>query len=265
MYCTRCGRKLEEGEVCTCTQNQQTPHMRPEHMERKIEGEGFSEKSTKDAEWAKEKGTQAVSAAKDILGQMLQIIKSPVSKTEEMAANNSKTEGLRLIITKAIAFVAIVVIIIARINSELAGWGDIKIPYMSLIFITAVMTFGIDWIEALLLRVFTGVFKGISPSNSMYAVVGTRTVYELTTFIVTAVLWMCSQSVAMFVGGALLLLTFYVEAAAYRAAVDMNEDKKVFAFFIAKLCTFIIAVIVVLLIGRGAISNLSDLSYYLNY
>ena len=23
MYCTRCGRKLEEGEVCTCTQENQ--------------------------------------------------------------------------------------------------------------------------------------------------------------------------------------------------------------------------------------------------
>ena len=27
MYCTKCGRKLEDGEVCTCTQKAQVPHM----------------------------------------------------------------------------------------------------------------------------------------------------------------------------------------------------------------------------------------------
>ncbi|CBL23500.1 hypothetical protein [Blautia obeum] len=27
MYCTKCGRKLEDGEVCTCTQKTQAPHM----------------------------------------------------------------------------------------------------------------------------------------------------------------------------------------------------------------------------------------------
>ena len=127
------------------------------------------------------------------------------------------------------------------------------------------MTLGIDWIEALLLKAVTGLFKGVSTSNAMYTVVGTRTVYEVMTLIVTAVLWICSESIAMFVGGALLLLTVYVEAASYRAAVDMNEDKKAFAFFIAKLCMFIVAVILILLIGKDMISSLSDLSYYLNY
>ena len=27
MYCTKCGKKLEDGEVCTCTQKTQAPHM----------------------------------------------------------------------------------------------------------------------------------------------------------------------------------------------------------------------------------------------
>ena len=27
MYCTKCGRKLEDGEVCTCTQKTQVQHM----------------------------------------------------------------------------------------------------------------------------------------------------------------------------------------------------------------------------------------------
>lgn len=46
MYCTKCGRKLEEGEVCTCTQNTQTPHMRPEHMQKRPSFDGFFQKKT---------------------------------------------------------------------------------------------------------------------------------------------------------------------------------------------------------------------------
>ena len=266
MYCTKCGRKLEEGEVCTCRQNTQIPYMRPEYMQKKgTESGNFAQADTKDAEWAKEKGTQAADTIKDILKQMLQIIKRPVTKTAEMAANNSMSEGLRLLITKAVVFVVIICIIINRINSRLDGWTDIKIPYLSLIILTVIMTLGVDWIELLLLKAFSRLFKGNSSANAMYSVVGTRAVYELTVFVITAILGIVSQTAAMFVGGISLLLIVYIEAASYRVAVDMNEDKKVFAFFVAKVCTLIITVLLLLLIGSNIIDSLSNISYYLNY
>lgn len=266
MYCTKCGKKLEEGEICSCTQRRaardaQIPHMRNEQR-RSVISEKIAENG-KNAEWAKEKGTQAAGIAQDIFRQIFQIIRKPVSKTAEMAAGNSRMEGFRLLIAKAAVFVVITCILISRLNRQLGGWAEI--PYMSMCFLTLVLTLGLDWIEVLFLGIFSKAFKGVFSRNAMYAVVGTRTVYELVTLIVAAVLSMCSQFTAILTGGLLLVLTFYVEAAAYRATVDMNEDKKVFAFFIAKICTLVAALILIFLLGQDMINSLSDLSYYLNY
>ena len=90
MYCTKCGRKLEDGEVCTCTQKTQVPHMQadpaqvktPQMEQRQASGEQEQQEKNvfknvhlneKDTEWAREKGTQAAGAAKEICQKMLRM------------------------------------------------------------------------------------------------------------------------------------------------------------------------------------------------
>ena len=131
MYCTKCGRKLEDGEVCTCTQKTQAPHMqadtaqvkkmqieqpgekqfeeyivkpeqtktaqsRQEQTHAQTAGEQETQKkkvfkdvhlNEKDAEWAKEKGTEAAGTIKEIGKKMLCTLKKPVSYAAEMAEN----------------------------------------------------------------------------------------------------------------------------------------------------------------------------------
>jgi len=63
------------------------------------------------------------------------------------------------------------------------------------------------------------------------------------------------------------LLGVYVEFAAYMHVVEMNEDKKAIAFFIAKICTLIIALLVVVTLGKDIlyiISNWNNIGYYMN-
>ena len=59
MYCTKCGRKLEDGEVCTCTQKTQVPHMQASGEQEQQEKNVFKNVhlNEKDTEWAREKGT----------------------------------------------------------------------------------------------------------------------------------------------------------------------------------------------------------------
>ena len=104
MYCTKCGRKLEDGEVCTCTQKTQVPHMQadpaqvktPQMEQRQASGEQEQQEKNvfknvhlneKDTEWAREKGIQAAGAAKEICQKMLRTLKKPVSHAAEMAEN----------------------------------------------------------------------------------------------------------------------------------------------------------------------------------
>lgn len=282
MYCTKCGRKLEDGEVCTCTQKTQVPHMqadpaqvkKPQMEQRQASGEQEQQEKNvfknvhlneKDTEWAREKGTQAAGAAKEICQKMLRTLKKPVSHAAEMAENADGNDGFKIIVTKAVLLTVIMLIVAVSIGKKLQGW--IEIPYGNVLLMMVAVTLGADWLETALLRFFNGVFKGNASKNAMYAVVGTRAVYDLATILVTVILFKFVDVIALGIGAALVLLSAYVEFAAYIHVVEMDEDKKAIAFFIAKICTLIIVALVVVALGKDIlyiITNWNNLGYYMN-
>lgn len=282
MYCTKCGRKLEDGEVCTCTQKTQVPHMqadpaqvkKPQMEQRQASGEQEQQEKNvfknvhlneKDTEWAREKGTQAAGAAKEICQKMLRTLKKPVSHAAEMAENADGNDGFKIIVTKAVLLTVIMLIVAVSIGKKLQGW--IEIPYGNVLLMMVAVTLGADWLETALLRFFNGVFKGNASKNAMYAVVGTRAVYDLATILVTVILFKFVDVIALGIGAALVLLSAYVEFAAYIHVVEMDEDKKAIAFFIAKICTLIIVALVVAALGKDIlyiITNWNNLGYYMN-
>lgn len=282
MYCTKCGRKLEDGEVCTCTQKTQVPHMQadpaqvktPQMEQRQASGEQEQQEKNvfknvhlneKDTEWAREKGTQAAGAAKEICQKMLRTLKKPVSHAAEMAENADGNDGFKIIVTKAVLLTVIMLIVAVSIGKKLQGW--IEIPYGNVLLMMVAVTLGADWLETALLRFFNGVFKGNASKNAMYAVVGTRAVYDLATILVTVILFKFVDVIALGIGAALVLLSAYVEFAAYIHVVEMDEDKKAIAFFIAKICTLIIVALVVVALGKDIlyiITNWNNLGYYMN-
>ena len=282
MSCTKCGRKLEDGEVCTCTQKTQVPHMQadpaqvktPQMEQRQASGEQEQQEKNvfknvhlneKDTEWAREKGTQAAGAAKEICQKMLRTLKKPVSHAAEMAENADGNDGFKIIVTKAVLLTVIMLIVAVSIGKKLQGW--IEIPYGNVLLMMVAVTLGADWLETALLRFFNGVFKGNASKNAMYAVVGTRAVYDLATILVTVILFKFVDVIALGIGAALVLLSAYVEFAAYIHVGEMDEDKKAIAFFIAKICTLIIVALVVAALGKDIlyiITNWNNLGYYMN-
>ena len=123
MYCTRCGRKLEEGEVCTCTQDQKNKKVQekaptqPSNENQNAVGTA-PEQPSKQAEWLQESGTQALKCIKEFLGKVLQILKKPVSETERLAAENTKTTGMQFILVKAAIVLILVLVTAAGIRKE---------------------------------------------------------------------------------------------------------------------------------------------------
>lgn len=219
----------------------------------------------KDTEWAREKGTQAAGAAKEICQKMLRTLKKPVSHAAEMAENADGNDGFKIIVTKAVLLTVIMLIVAVSIGKKLQGW--IEIPYGNVLLMMVAVTLGADWLETSLLRFFNGVFKGNASKNAMYAVVGTRAVYDLATILVTVILFKFVDVIALGIGAALVLLSAYVEFAAYIHVGEMDEDKKAIAFFIAKICTLIIVALVVAALGKDIlyiITNWNNLGYYMN-
>ena len=96
MYCTRCGRKLKEGEVCTCTQDQKNTKVQektptqPSNENQNAVGTA-PEQPPKQAEWLQESGTQALKCIKEFLGKVC---------TDSEKSQFQKQKGLQLKIRK---------------------------------------------------------------------------------------------------------------------------------------------------------------------
>ena len=101
MHCTRCGRKLEEGEVCTCTQDQKNKKVQEKaptqsSNENQKAVETAQEQPSKQAEWLQESGTQALKCIKEFLGKVLQILKKPVQKQKGLQLKIRKQQACNL-------------------------------------------------------------------------------------------------------------------------------------------------------------------------
>ena len=259
MYCTRCGRKLEEGEVCTCTQDQKNKKVQEKaptqsSNENQKAVETAQEQSSKQAEWLQESGTQALKCIKEFLGKVLQILKKPVSETERLAAENTKTTSMQFILVKAAIVLILVLVTTAGIRKEYGGM--IEVPYASVLILTLLTTIGYDCMEAHFMNFFGRAFGGITSVNNMYCVVGVRAVFDFVLMVVTAILSVFSDSLAVCVYLGIMMLIPFVQFASFRAAINADENKKVYAFFVSKLCSILIIGILVYLIGKDTLNDM---------
>lgn len=261
MYCTRCGRELQEGEICTCRQEEaQKKNPEPEIKEEAVQKENTEDVRRREAVQQAEEKIQKLAAKLDgksvdtdaikeksgeIAGKLkkgfldiARVWKNPVEVTREWVEEDRKKNGLKYMIIKAVLVLMIALCASAYLMSNLGYLGSyIGIPYGSILFLVLVFTIGADLLETVLLDILGKAFHGKAKSNAMFAVVGVRVVYDLTILVATAILVLLTEKLGWYVGGALLLLEVYVEFAAYGVSIDMEESRKIYAYFFAKLGT----------------------------
>ena len=156
---------------------------------------------SREAEWLNEKKNAFVAVTKNMFSEILPILKRPVGRVREIAASNSPAVGLEFLVTKLVVTILIGLFIILRLKSALnTPYGDVsqyvKIPYFQLFLIAVIFTIGIDLLNALLLKVFAGVFGGSASVSAMINVVGARAMYDCIFIIVGGIRWdffLCRQ------------------------------------------------------------------------
>ena len=365
MFCTKCGRKLEEGEICTCQQPKSAPKMQPQakvdpqpvkkeqteepktvdsqkgpsasQQNQKTETQsqsaqqqnaGYQQRQqyqqnanyqqrqqyqqnanyqqrqqyqqntnyqqgqqyqqntnyqqnmnyqqgnmrgSREAEWAREKGTEALGSAKTFLGAAGSVLKRPVSEAVRMSSDCTGKSGLRFITVKAI-FTTIIVLILSmvtagKIASASNGYFslfDIKMPYLTLIVLSLIATIGFDMIKVGIMTMMTKAFGGSAAPKAMYSVVGVQAVFDLLITAVICVLMIISPSIATVVAFTLGLvyaigLTPFVGYASYTAVTNMDKDKRVYAFWIIIILLVIVALVIGLLVGVGVVEKIESI------
>lgn len=280
-FCTKCGKRLEEGEVCSCVRQAAPPQPEAVQPNVPVSAEGAAAPQqgavagdqappqqtnayqappqqantyqapngqyaqgnarTKEAEWVSQKGSQVLSEAKNIFAEILPLLERPVTHTSKIASKNSKAVGAEFIGAKAVIVLLIMLFIISKIKEVMGLFGGIvEIPYVNLVLAALLLTAGLDCLEALLLKVFSGVLNILTNTNAMFTVVGTRALYDALIMVVTSIFALVSAQLAFMFYGITSLILPYVQFGGYRAVVQGDEDKKVYAFFIAKACMLII-------------------------
>lgn len=277
-FCTKCGRKLEEGEVCTCQQENnnysepqkvaanevesQTTEPQPERWDggqqtaNQTQNETVSQTSekTKEAEWISQKSTIVVNETKNVFAKIIPLLKHPVTETKKIADGKSSIPGIEFIAIKAAVVLIFIIIMLAKMDSALGGF--VEIPTVTIIIMAILLTLGADCLEALMLKVFSGVLNGVTEQSAMFSVVGTRALYETLIYIVAGIVCFISANFGIIIIALTSILLPIVEFGSYRVLVQTSEDRKVYAYFIAKVIMAVISYIVIYLCGKEVLSSI---------
>ena len=304
-FCTRCGKKLEDGEVCTCSQqsipnqplqtgsnpNQQAaarmgqqtdpnvnqqyrqpgpgmgqqagPNMNQQYRQ---PGPGMGQQAGPNVNQqyrqvppnvsqyqsyqrraARMQGTDVKAEAKNIAAKALFMFKKPVTGARQFT-NPGSIMGIELIAVKAVLSLILVIlttaILFGKVNKLAGGFlGDLglKAPYFQLIVMTLFLTAGLDFLDALLLKLLSGSRK--LNYNCMTINVSVRVVYEIFGTAIGGLfilLGAAMEAVVMMVIGLFVIAGFsiippYAQFAAYYVVVDNTENGKVFRYVLSKV------------------------------
>ena len=239
-------------------QNQQGPY---NNQGQYYQGNGqYQQQRTKEAEWLYNKKDQLVAGTKNMFSEILPILKAPVTRVKEIADSNNPAVGIEFIATKMVVCLLFLLIVLLKIRGAVSGYSsyiDIKIPYLKSILCVILATAGIDVIDALLLKVITALFGAKASFQAYIDVVGATDMFAIFIIIIEGILIGIAPEIALVFFGILAPLVTYIQFAQYRAVADIDEDKKPYAYFIAKLCFTIITGLVVYLLVRSTLNSMA--------
>lgn len=182
-FCTRCGRALQEGEICSC----QLSERKKEEGTQPISGRQGEENGQQEV--AKEpQGSpgrlgqqappqsqfekQATAFVKNYLKKIWSMIKNPIAVGKEMIMEADMKSSLLLIAFQGIFSAIFVMAAEGRIMSEL----DITTPYARILIVTWLLSAGLACVLALLLKLGNAIIKIPVSYSQMLSAVSIRSV-----------------------------------------------------------------------------------------
>lgn len=299
-FCTKCGKKLEDGETCSCRSNDvgAFEQKKEEIFQEDVFGAEEQERTmTKEAEWFEDKKNKVVSGTKNLFAEIMPILRKPVTTGRSLSLKNSSVLGFEFVIVKAV-IAAIVVIVglnnigqflvktiyevisaVASFTGELTSQDSygylseyintymseyMKLPYLKIILFILILTVGMDCLEALVLKIFTGLANGRTNYNAMITTVGIRALYEAIIFISIGIISIISVKVALIIGALMSLILPFIQYSIYQNSVQLDENKKVYTFFLVKVCIAIITYIIMYFMINSIIDSIVQ-SIYMNF
>ena len=211
-FCRYCGRKLEEGETCTCQNQAGAP--------------GSSVK----AEVVLDQGKQAVGAA---WKEFVHLLKAPVSYGESYVRKGNWVTSLIFLVLQGICSGLFAVFFVGKINGliGLGGsmTGDLKFSGVGAFFLTLLYSLILSAVLAGLYLAGAKLLKGQARFQEALSIVSMRSVILIPVTLVSCLVFLISISagiVCYYCMGALAAVTFLM--AGSRGIAEVNPDRRIY-------------------------------------
>lgn len=253
-FCTKCGRPLQEGEVCTCqneqvsqqtTQNGQAQFQQPINQQQ-VPPSGFS------------------LYIKRFWDVATKTMKSPASMLRTFVKANDFKLGLGFIGVNAAIFSLFIVILFGKVNSiilsltnlfgRLSSMGlesamgmgsSLSFPLFKIFLVTFVLSFGGACVLAALLLFFTKViFKFNADYKQMLCVASSKSLASIPFSLVACLFAFVMPTWSIFIVSFGALLGYFYVAAAIKGAGIVDEDKLTYILFLSFAAMVIVTAIV---------------------
>lgn len=223
---------------------------------------GQTSTMTKEAEWFNQTKDAFVSNTKNVFAEILPMLKTPKDTAARLAKSESGLLlGLELIAVKAFLALVLFLITFISLSVKLGNlMGDYKeyisLPWFRGIILVLIITIGADCLNAVLLKVVAGLFNVKATFQGTFAIVGQRILFDIFVMVVMGIMSLFSTglAIAIVLIGAIGLIV--VEYSGYSAAVEGDDNKKVYMYMIAKAAVTVVSLLLAYLLLKGMISGM---------
>ncbi len=235
----------------------------------------YQQRASQQAEWLNQKAGQFKAGTKNMFSEILPILKNPVSRVSQLSSEGNTAVGIEFIIAKTIVFILAAILLMVKLRaSAVSAFGNysqymgdisqyVKIPVFRILLLVIIATAGVDLLEALLMRAFGGIVRGRTTFAGTITAVGVKSLYEGLIFLVCGIIALGFPIFGVVLGAVFSMIVPFIEYHAYVAAVQGNDDRKPYAFFLVKLSLILIVTLLMLLLAGDLITGTAfdSLSY----
>ncbi len=286
-FCSQCGRPLQEGEVCNCTQQNNGPEQGQSNQNGYNAGQGQPNYNNgvnqQQEQYNNMNGQQtagpdmgaagpnintekAKKEAQTMWSNILNVFKKPVETLGNIARSNDMKFGIEMIAINAIIYFIIMLIAISSIKSSMGYYAEyLGISTFGISISVLFSALIINFAQAGILFGSIRVLSKDSDATFAYTLtfVGGKTLYDAILIIISAILLMMSPvlgAVVYAVGTGFTYLIFVVSCC---ETVKMEGSKKVYALTITFAGNLLVTYLIIQVLLGSLLSSLSSILGYM--
>jgi hypothetical protein len=293
-FCSQCGRPLQEGEICTCQQqnvNQAQPTQEQTNQGQVFQGQPNQGQAYQGQPFQGQpnqgqpypqfqnnmgnvpfqgkpngiNGNQIVDLIKNVGKEIVNLFKDPIGTTERIAEQNDKTMPLAMVITNIVFIFLISIIAMIVVRVKLGDWAEwVSIPYVKIVLVvtilSAIFDFALAGVTVLSAKVF---FKDDMSFAKALSLAGTKVLIDTVVILAALILTILSPTVGVAVLSLGMFFTTLMFIMSYQQVCKLPAAKKFYSLFVTLILQAAAMGIVYAVVAASVASSLQTALSYL--